>query len=64
VAKVHLAVTFVGILFAGRFTIPEVVRLISGEGRYALGLPTCAYGLVFYMLLCVVASLYLYRQQK
>jgi len=64
VAQVHLAVTFVGILFAGRFTIPEVVRLISGEGRYTLGLPTCAYGLVFYMLLCVVASLYLYRQQK
>lgn len=41
-----------GIFFAGYYTIQELVAWMqSGMKRYALVLPTCAYGLVFYAAL-------------
>jgi len=45
-----LAVSFLGILFAGYFTLFELPVLFrDGIGAYALVLPTCALGLIFYV---------------
>src|SRR3989339_175355 len=63
VALIHLLVSSLGVLFAGYFTVPEIGRLLSGEGRYFLGLPTCAYGLVFYIILLILAVMYLKRKE-
>ncbi len=49
--KIILAVSFAGILFAGYFTFVEVASWLRAVTRYALVLPTCAYGLFFYLLL-------------
>jgi hypothetical protein len=38
-----------GILFAGRMTVEE----LAAPSGYRLGLPTCAYGLVFFLALLV-----------
>jgi len=57
-----IAVSFLGILFSGSFTLQELPKLFSqGLGAYALGLPTCAWGLVFYALIFIIASMS-YRQ--
>ena len=48
-------VSFLGILFAGYFTIPEINILLSGTSNYSLGLPTCAYGLIFYVIILILA---------
>ena len=43
-------ISFLGILFAGSFTIGEIPLLFDkGFGAFALGLPTCALGLIFYV---------------
>lgn len=50
--KILLIVSGLGIVFAGSFTFPEIGKLISGAGsNYSLGLPTCAYGLIFYIII-------------
>jgi hypothetical protein len=48
--KINLIVSFVGILFAGRFVIQELLR---SQVTGALGLSTCAYGFIFYVLIFV-----------
>jgi hypothetical protein len=55
VVWVHLIVSFVGILFAGYLTIPELGSLFAGTSTYLLGLPTCAYGLIFYILIFLLS---------
>lgn len=52
---IQIIVSGMGILFAGYFTYPEVLALFAGTSSYSLGLPTCAYGLVFYILVFVLA---------
>jgi hypothetical protein len=43
-------VSFLGILFAGYFTLGELPVLFEkGLTAFALGLPTCALGLIFYV---------------
>jgi hypothetical protein len=42
-----------GIVFAGYFTLPEISKLLDGGSWYTLGLPTCAYGLIFYILIFI-----------
>jgi len=59
VAYIHVIVSGLGILFAGYFTIPEVERLFSEGSAYSLGLPTCAYGLIFYVIIFALALRYL-----
>ena len=45
-------VSLLGILFAGYYTFLEVAAwLATGIARSALVLPTCAYGLIFYLLI-------------
>ena len=47
-----LIISFLGILFAGNFTLRELPLLFEkGLGAYMLGLPTCALGLIFYVLI-------------
>jgi len=51
------AVSGLGILFAGSFVVQEVYGWLS-VGRfmgYGLGLPTCVYGLAFYIIIFVIA---------
>lgn len=57
------AVSLVGVFFAGRLVWIEVAARQVGTlaPSYALGLPTCAYGLVFYAAIFVVSLLALER---
>ena len=49
-------ISFLGVMFAGYFTIPEILGLFSGvPSDYSLFLPTCAYGLIFYVIIFIVA---------
>jgi hypothetical protein len=53
-SKIVTTISSLGIIFAGYFTIPEIWKLLSGEHTgYTLGLPTCAYGLVFYIIIFI-----------
>lgn len=52
--RFQLIISGLGIIFASYFTIPEIVRLFTGNSTYSLGLPTCAYGLVFYVLVFIL----------
>lgn len=52
--RFQLIISGLGIIFASYFTIPEIVRLVNGNSTYSLGLPTCAYGLVFYALVFIL----------
>lgn len=46
--RMQVVLSALGVLFAGYLTLPELSYLLAGTSSYALGLPTCAYGLVFY----------------
>ena len=59
-SKIIAFISFLGILFAGSFTIPELTKLIIGtKSIYSLGLPTCTYGLVFYIIIFIISIRYL-----
>ncbi len=59
-SKTIVWISFLGILFAGYFTIPEIGILLSGvDAGYSLGLPTCAYGLIFYIIIFIITAQYL-----
>jgi len=59
-AKILTTLSALGILFAGYFTIPELQKLFFGNGGlYDLGLPTCAYGLIFYILISALSIKYI-----
>lgn len=52
-----LITALAGILFAGYFSLSELPVLFSqGFGAYALGLPTCTLGLVFYVLIFILVG--------
>jgi len=56
VKKTNLFVSLLGILFAGQFVIPEITNWIqNGNPHYALFFPTCAYGLVFYVIIFILS---------
>ena len=63
-AKGLLAVAALGTVFAGSFVVQEVSAWFAA-GRVALygfGLPTCVYGLVFYVALLILSAAYLRRK--
>lgn len=64
IAHINAVVSGVGIIFAFYFTVPEIKYLIEGISRYTLGLPTCAYGLIFYMLVFIISVKYLNTIKK
>lgn len=50
-----LVVSFLGIIFAGYFTANELPTLFAeGLSAYVLGLPTCALGLIFYIIIFIL----------
>jgi len=50
--KTNLAISSLGILFVGNFVIQEILQSkITGT----LGLSTCAYGLIFYILIFILS---------
>lgn len=54
--RVHIGVSFLGIVFALYFTIPEIYQIfLGGKSTYLLGLPTCAYGLIFYIIIFILS---------
>ncbi len=51
-----VSTAFLGILFAGYFTMRELPLLFEqGVAAYMFGLPTCAFGLVFFILIFGIA---------
>ena len=51
-----VAVSSLGILFSGYFTLAELpILLEQGFGAYVLGLPTCALGFILYVAVVLVA---------
>ena len=59
-AKTNFLVSLLGILFAGYYVTIELWGWVEA-GKitlYTLGLPTCAYGLVFYILIFVMSTKY------
>jgi uncharacterized membrane protein len=63
--KQNLFLSVIGILFAGYFAVPEIIILLWGNGpKYMLGLPTCAYGLVFYMIIFIVTLVGFLQNRK
>ena len=49
-------VSGLGIIFSGYFTFLELPKLFAeGLAAYALGLPTCAYGLLVYLAIFFIA---------
>lgn len=62
-AKGLLAVSALGTVFAGSFVVREVYGWFDA-GRvsfYGFGLPTCVYGLVFYVALLILSARFLAR---
>jgi hypothetical protein len=51
-----ISISAIGVIFAGSFTIDELPLLFeNGVSAYLLGLPTCTWGLLFYIAILVVA---------
>ncbi len=58
-----ILVSILGILFAGYFTLGELPILFEkGLSAYLLGLPTCALGLVFFVVIFFVSLLALRKR--
>ncbi|MDE2399939.1 MAG: hypothetical protein KGL67_02955 [Patescibacteria group bacterium] len=56
-------VSFLGMLFAGYFTFKEIPILFQqGLGAYIFGLPTCALGLIFYVLIFVLSTYFMSKE--
>ncbi len=56
-AKANAWIALAGTLFAGYFVVGEVARwlMAPAASRYGLVLPTCVYGLVFYVIILVLS---------
>ena len=58
-----LIVSGMGILFSGYFTLPELPILFEkGLSAYALVLPTCALGLIFYILIFSLSAILKFKK--
>lgn len=56
-----LGLSSLGVLFAGSLTLREWVGQ-GGVPLYGFGLPTCTYGLVFFLAVAVVSMIALWRR--
>lgn len=56
-ARANAWVALAGTLFAGYYTASEVIAWLARPAavRYGLVLPTCAYGLVFYVIILALS---------
>lgn len=63
-ARVIGSISFLGTVFAGRFVWIEISSyLASGNPGYPLVLPTCVYGLVFYLAVLVLSGWVITRRR-
>lgn len=61
-SRATLFVATLGVLFSGYFTFGELGKIVDeGIRAYMLGLPTCAYGFLFYAIIAVTSSLMIRR---
>jgi heme/copper-type cytochrome/quinol oxidase subunit 3 len=58
--QANLAISLFGVLFAGRLAVSEWAN--PGISHYRLGLPTCAYGFVFFAALHLLSGYALIRR--
>jgi len=59
-SNIVATISTLGILFSGYFTIPEIEKFIAHLNTGAtLNLPTCAFGLIFYVIIFIVSVWYL-----
>lgn len=49
-----LIISILGILFAGQYVVGEVQAMLNGA-NYGLVLPTCAYGLIFFVIIFIIS---------
>lgn len=63
-ARAILLVALLGTLFAGRFVVEEAAGWVAAGGvsLYGFGLPTCVYGLVFYVALLALSASFLKKK--
>jgi len=63
-AKGLLGVAALGTVFAGSFVVQEVAGWFAAGHvlLYGFGLPTCVYGLVFYVALLILSAAFLKRK--
>lgn len=60
-----LAISGLGMLFAGYFTMDEIPAIFTeGVGAFMLGLPTCAYGLIVYIAIATISALTLAQRPR
>jgi hypothetical protein len=59
------SVSLAGIVFAGYFVFQEMTAAISTKSFvfYTLGLPSCFYGFIFYIVIFVISYRQLSRQK-
>lgn len=57
------AISFLGILFAGTLSWVDVSLWISSGRTFALILPTCLYGLIFYIAIFVLSLVKVVKKQ-
>jgi hypothetical protein len=63
-ANTIATISLIGILFAGQFVVREILDWIAtGKTTYALFLPTCAYGLIFYILIFIFSGIALTKKR-
>ena len=60
-AVLNAALSTIGVFFAGSITTREMIR---NQGAYQMGLPTCAYGLVFFIAVLVLSCLQLIGDRR
>lgn len=65
---INVVISFLGILFAGYFVAKEIitvpaVTLFSLQPQYDLGLSTCSYGFIFFVLVFVITLVALIRRK-
>ena len=62
--RVVLTVSLVGIIFSGSFSMQELPKLFSqGIRAYALGLPTCTLGLLFFIIIFALCAKHLFSKK-
>jgi hypothetical protein len=54
-ARLNAWIAAAGTLFAGYFVVDEVAQWSRATVRYGLVLPTCVYGLVFYVIILALS---------
>lgn len=55
--ETNLSISLAGVVFAGYFVVLEIVAAIEAKSviLYGLGLPTCVYGLIFYIAILILS---------